>query len=72
MNNLQRERTRAALLRDRSHLVPCPIPHCKRNAQTLNGLYTHLYHDHLKKDLITWILNRLQKDRHSHEDQTHV
>ena len=44
---------------------PCPIPGCPRSARTLNGLFTHLYRDHIKKDLITWILNRTQKERYA-------
>ena len=44
-------------------LYPCPIPGCRRYGRTLNGLYTHLYKDHIKKALINWILNKTQKER---------
>ena len=40
--------------------IRCPIPNCWRGARSLDGLSTHLYKDHIKSELIKWILNHLK------------
>lgn len=39
--------------------IPCPVPGCNFRAYKRDGLFSHLYNDHLKAEVITALLNLL-------------